>query len=77
MDIIQSTEDFKRGWYAGLVGWVGADKAEFAVGIRSALYTRAKFAFWAGAGIVAQSDPLSEWQEIETKSKQFLDLVNQ
>ena len=77
MDIIQSTEDFQRGWYAGLVGWVDADKAEFAVGIRSALYTKSQICFWAGAGIVAQSDPLSEWKEIETKSKQFLDLVNQ
>ena len=77
MRIIQNTEDFQRGWYAGLVGWVEADKAEFAVGIRSALYTKGQICFWAGAGIVAQSDPLSEWQEIETKSKQFLDLVNQ
>ena len=77
MDIIRQTEDFKRGWYAGLVGWVEGEAAEFAVGIRSALYTKNQIYFWAGAGIVAQSDPIAEWDEIEAKGKQFLDLVSQ
>ena len=28
-------EPFSRGWYAGPVGWIGDDAAEFAVAIRS------------------------------------------
>jgi menaquinone-specific isochorismate synthase len=77
MNIIRKTEDFNRGWYAGPIGWIEKDAAEFAVAIRSALFTRRHICFWAGAGIVAQSDPLAEWQEIQTKGKQFSDLVQQ
>lgn len=32
-----STEEFDRGMYAGPIGWIGGDGAEFCVGIRSAL----------------------------------------
>ncbi|MFC1766852.1 chorismate-binding protein, partial [Planctomycetota bacterium] len=35
-------ESFSRGWYAGPIGWVTRDRAEFAVAIRSALLTEAQ-----------------------------------
>ena len=37
LDAIRESETFDRGFYAGPMGWVGADSAEFAVAIRSAL----------------------------------------
>lgn len=77
MNIIRRTENFTRGWYAGPIGWIEHNAAEFAVGIRSALFTQDHIYFWAGAGIVAQSDPISEWHEIQTKGKQYSDLVLQ
>jgi menaquinone-specific isochorismate synthase len=64
-------EDFDRGWYAGPVGWVGADAAEFAVGIRSGLVRGRTLALFSGAGIVAGSKPEEEWAEIEQKIEDF------
>ena len=75
MSLIRKAETFRRGWYAGPVGWIEKNSAEFAVGIRSALLTQDYISFWAGAGILSQSDPEEEWNETQTKGKQFLDLV--
>ena len=74
LEKISLFERFDRGWYAGPVGWVSADSAEFAVGIRSALFHQDGVYVWAGAGIVEGSDALQEWQEIETKSRQYFQL---
>ena len=68
LDWIEQHEDLERGWYAGLVGWVGAGgQGLFAVAIRSALLRGSKAWAFAGAGIVADSDPLSEWEETAIK----------
>lgn len=72
---IQAHEPFHRGWYAGPVGWVGDDGADFAVGIRSALLRGRSLWVCAGAGLVAASQPEAEWQELEAKSGQFLAMV--
>ena len=70
---IRALEPFDRGWYAGPVGWVGADGAEFAVGIRSGLVRGRTLALYSGAGIVAGSRPEEEWAEVEQKIKDFTD----
>ncbi len=71
INLIGELEPFDRGWYAGPVGWIGRDSAEFAVGIRSALVTDRDVTVYAGAGIVAESDPDEEWNEIELKIGRF------
>lgn len=72
---IAATEPFDRGWYAGPIGWVSRDDAEFAVAIRSGLVrdTEAGSALdlYSGAGIVRGSDPATEWAEIEDKIVDF------
>jgi menaquinone-specific isochorismate synthase len=68
---IRSAEPFDRGWFAGPVGWIGADAAEFAVGIRSGLVRGNKLILFSGAGIVEGSVPESEWAEIEQKIGDF------
>ncbi len=68
---IRMLEPFDRGWYAGPVGWIGADASEFAVGIRSGLVWGNRLALFGGAGIVAGSVPESEWAEIEQKIGDF------
>lgn len=68
---IRLLEPFDRGWYAGPVGWIGADGAEFAVGIRSGLVRGRSLALFSGAGIVAGSTPEGEWAEIEQKIEDF------
>ncbi|MDN6111128.1 MAG: chorismate-binding protein, partial [Enterobacterales bacterium] len=44
------------------------DQAEFAVALRSALIENDHIHLYAGAGIVAGSDPEQEWLEIENKA---------
>lgn len=60
-------EKFDRGWYAGAHGILSAEFSEFAVGIRSGVLRENMLSLFVGAGIVAQSDPASEWQELEDK----------
>lgn len=69
---IAELEGFDRGWYAGPIGWVGQDAAEFAVAIRSGLVAENKLFLYSGAGIVAGSHPEKEWEEIESKIGNFL-----
>lgn len=71
LEEIRALEPFDRGWWAGPVGWVGADAAEFAVGIRSGLVKGRRLALFSGAGIVAGSRPDEEWAEIEQKIEDF------
>lgn len=70
---INELEPFDRGWYAGPVGWLNAaGKGEFAVAIRSGLFTESEAHFFAGCGIVADSDPASEWEETNLKLQPML-----
>jgi menaquinone-specific isochorismate synthase len=68
---IRALEPFDRGWYAGPVGWIGAEASEFAVAIRSGLARGQTLALYSGAGIVAGSVPDEEWAEIEQKIGDF------
>ncbi len=68
---IHKEEPFARGWYASPVGFVGANHAEFVVGIRSCLIKKKKLHLFAGAGIIEGSDPGQEWDELEAKIFQF------
>ena len=72
---VKKYEPFSRGWYAGPVGWIGADCSEFAAGIRSGFVRGREISLFAGAGIVKSSDPASEWGEIESKLKPFLEVI--
>ncbi len=67
LDLIRRKEPFDRGWYAGPVGWLGVNEAEFAVAIRSALISKSMIRLYSGAGIVRGSTPLEEWHEIGHK----------
>ncbi len=65
---IQEMEQIERGWYAGPVGWFNTNRrAEFSVAIRSGLVRRKQVQFFAGCGIVEDSDPKSEWEETRIK----------
>ena len=71
---IRELEPRPRGWYAGPIGWVGVDAADFAVGIRSAIIRGASATVIGGAGIVQGSDPAAEWEETARKAASFLSL---
>jgi len=72
---IAVNELFDRGWYAGPVGFVSRDEAEFAVAIRSMLWLGRKTHVFAGAGIVDGSESEREWNELEDKIAGVLHLL--
>jgi len=61
-------EEAERGWYAAPVGWLNhLGDGEFVVALRSALISDKNIRIYAGAGIVAGSDPDAEYAETELK----------
>ncbi len=67
-EVIARHELFDRGWYAGPVGWMdGAGDGEFAVGLRSAVVQGARTWLFAGNGIMGDSVPQSEFDEVQLK----------
>jgi menaquinone-specific isochorismate synthase len=74
LQTIRETETFDRGWYASPIGWFDADgDGEFAVAIRSAVANDDRVTLFAGNGIVADSDPAEEWEEVQLKFRPILD----
>lgn len=74
LETIRETEVFDRGWYAAPIGWFDADgDGTFSVAIRSALARERQATLFAGAGIVADSDPDQEWDELQLKYRPILD----
>ncbi|MDB9476945.1 isochorismate synthase [Dolichospermum circinale] len=70
---IRRYENFERGLYAAPLGWVdGEGNCEFIVGIRSALIDGNYARLYAGAGIVAGSDPQKEFAEVQLKLQALL-----
>ena len=66
-------ESLERGWFAGPVGYLQSDgDGEFAVALRSALARGRTASAWAGAGIVARSQPIAEFTETELKLRTVL-----
>ncbi|MBI4729709.1 MAG: isochorismate synthase [Acidobacteria bacterium] len=70
---IREMEVIDRGLYAGLVGWVDASgDGEWAVGLRCAELGGRAARLFAGAGIVAGSEPAAEVAETEAKFRPLL-----
>ncbi len=70
MEIIDELEPTKRGIYAGSVGYLGFNgDMDLAIVIRTAVLKDGRIYVQAGAGIVADSDPESEWQETLNKAR--------
>lgn len=68
LDWLRAHEPFHRGWYAGGGGWLDTrGDGELAVLLRCALLRGDSADLYAGAGIVADSDPESEYAETELK----------
>jgi anthranilate synthase component 1 len=74
MEIIDELEPVRRGPYAGAVGYVGwgARTLDTAITIRTCVIRGERAWVQAGAGIVADSDPLAEWRETEAKARAVL-----
>ena len=73
---IAKVEEIDRGWYTGGVGWVdtGGD-GEVAIALRCGLIRGATAHLFAGAGIVADSEPDKELAETRLKFRPLLELL--
>jgi anthranilate synthase component 1 len=70
MEIIDELEPSKRGIYAGAVGYLGFNgDMDLAIAIRTAVVKDGTLFVQAGAGIVADSVPESEWIETQNKAR--------
>lgn len=71
--LISQHETFDRSLYAAPIGWIDTQgNSEFVVGIRSALINGCQARLYAGAGIVAGSEPAKELAEIKLKLQTLL-----
>jgi anthranilate synthase component 1 len=70
MQIIEELEPTRRGPYAGAVGYLGfSGNMDFCITIRSLTVYQDQVYLQVGAGIVADSDPASEYQETVNKAQ--------
>ena len=73
MEIIDELEPSKRGIYAGAVGYLGFNgDMDLAIALRTAVVKNNTLFVQAGAGIVADSVPSSEWLETQNKARAVL-----
>jgi anthranilate synthase component 1 len=77
MQIIDELEPVRRGPYAGAVGYLayGAETMDTAIAIRTILVADGRAHIQAGAGIVADSVPSSEYEETLAKARALLRVI--
>jgi isochorismate synthase len=73
LEWLDAHEGVERGWFASPVGYLQSNgDGEFDVALRSALVRGRCATAWAGAGIVARSEPRAEFTETELKLRTVL-----
>ena len=73
MEIIEELEGQRRGLYAGAVGYFSYDGSmDTCIAIRTMLVRGDRVFVQAGSGIVADSDPASEYQECVNKARALM-----
>ena len=69
MELIDELEPVRRGLYAGTVGYFGGNgDMDQAIAIRTLIFRGDRYQYQAGAGIVADSNPEYEYNEVLAKS---------
>ena len=69
MEIIDQLEPVRRGLYGGTVGYFGAQgDMDHAITIRTLVFRGDEYSYQAGAGLVADSVPATEYEEVLAKS---------
>ncbi len=77
MQIISEQEKEKRGPYGGVVAYYSFDgNIDSCITIRTAVLKNNKIFIQAGAGIVADSDPIKEYEETQNKAKALIKAVS-
>ena len=69
IDFIESQEKLSRSYYSGFLGPFTKGKADWFVNLRSMRLKSKEVEIFVGAGITADSDPQSEWEELMQKAQ--------
>jgi anthranilate synthase component I len=78
LEVIRELEPIKRNIYSGAIGYLGwHGDADTAIAIRTAVIQDGRLHVQAGAGIVYDSDPESEWNETMNKGRALFRAVAQ
>lgn len=78
MEIIEELEPHRRGIYCGAIGYVGFDGAmDTNIAIRTLVHSNERARFWAGGGIVIDSEAEAEYQETFDKAAAMLALLRE
>lgn len=76
MEIIEELEPNRRGVYCGSIAYLGFDGGmDSNIAIRTLVRAQNNIRFWAGGGIVADSDPDLEYEECYHKAAAMLNLI--
>ena len=76
MEIIDELETTKRKVYAGGIGYFSANgEFDTCIALRTAVAKNKKFYVQAGAGIVADSKPINEYEETVNKAKALINAL--
>ncbi len=76
MQIIEQLEPHRRGLYCGSIGYIGFDgNMDSNIAIRTLVYANEEIRFWAGGGLVADSEVQAEYQETLDKASGMLALL--
>jgi anthranilate synthase component 1 len=76
MEIIDELEKTKRKIYAGGIGYFSANgEFDTCIALRTAVAKNKKFYVQAGAGIVADSNPIKEYEETVNKAKALMNAL--
>lgn len=76
LEFIRGAEHFERGRYAGPIGWMDHHgDGEWALALRCALIGETTARVYAGAGILADSDPEEELEETRLKLQAMLNVL--
>ncbi len=70
--LLQDLEPFPRGLFAGTVGWISGRNCRFPLTIRGMYKYGARLFVQAGAGVMAESDPAQENEEVRMKMSPML-----
>lgn len=78
MEIIEELEPHRRGIYCGSIGYISHDgNMDSNIAIRTLVHSGNLIRFWAGGGIVADSEAEQEYQECYDKAAAMIDLLTQ
>lgn len=77
INFLRETESFDRGLFASPFGIFNRKFTDICVAIRCCHIEKSRVDLFSGVGVVPQSNPEQEWQELEHKIQPYLDLLNE